>query len=139
MIYKDYQRHKADLIQALKDYSNLLDEKAELFQRTQPSAVTLDRVGSGGTMVSGTDQVDAYLIQSERKQLDERLKDARDIVNGMKERLDNDELLLSLSPDRIDHVYLYRYVKGRSASDTASILHYSQSYVFKMCREIEKG
>lgn len=139
MIYRDYIRHKADLVQALKDYSDALDEKAELFQRTQPSSVSFDRIGTTGTRGSGTDQIDEYLIQTQRRQLDERLRDARDIVELMKERLANDETMLSMSEDAVDRVFLVRYVKNRSAADTASILHYSQSYVFKLCREIEKS
>lgn len=139
MIYKDYIRHKADLVQALKDYSDALDEKAELFQRTQPSSMSFDRIGSAGTRGNGTDQIDEYLIQTQRRQLDERIRDARDIVELMMERLENDETMLKMSDDAADHVFLLRYVKNRSAADTASILHYSQSYVFKLCREIEKS
>lgn len=135
MIYKQHIRHKRELRQAMTDYSDAIDEKMELFQRTQPSSPGT-REGSS-SRVSGTDKIDSYLIQMERKQIDERLKDAREIVEAMKERLKNDEALLEMSLDTRDRVYFRRFIQRRPVPDVASIEHYSQSYVFKIVKEIE--
>lgn len=137
MIYKRHIEDKGELIAAMKLYSTILDEKKELFQRTQPSSVTMDHEGRG-TRLSGTDAVDSYLIQSERKNIDERLKEAREIVDGAKKRLEDDELLLKMSMETIDQVYYMRYVEKRGVPDIASRLSYSQSYVFKTLKQIER-
>ena len=137
MIYRQHIEDKTELIETMKLYSEILDEKRELFQRTQPSSVDMDHVGK--TQRSGTGAVDSYLIQSERRNIDERLKEAREIVEAAKKRLEDDELLLGMSMETIDQVYFMRYVERRGVSDIAARLHYSQSYVFKTLKQIEKS
>lgn len=135
--YKEFIRHKKELIQAMQDYSATLDEKMEIFQRTQPGAVRFDKVGGGGTQTSGTEAVDLYLVEMERRQINERLQNSREIIQGMKERLLDDETVLRMSIETDDRIYLLRFIEKKSVPDIASVLHYSQSYIFRTIKRIE--
>lgn len=136
-VYEIYKRHKEELVQACKDYSDTLDEQRELFQMTQPSSVQTDREAGGGKRGSGTDRVDRYLIEAEKRSLPERLKSSREIIAGMKERLADDEDLLRMSGELYDRVYYMRFLEHRSVPDIASRIHASQSYVFRIIKEIK--
>lgn len=136
-VYQSHKRHKRELNKAILDYSEVLEKKMELFAKTQPSSVPLGKEGKSSPG-SGTDTIDAYLIACEETGIDARLKASRELINHMKERLKDDEDLLRMSAEVVDRVYILYVMERRSVPDIASLLHYTQSNVYKYVREIEK-
>lgn len=134
--YPTHARHKKELYEALKHHSELVDEMVELFQKTQPSSLDMEK--EGRTQGNPTDKMDSYIIKKENLQLDARVAASRDICNEMIQRLDNDERVLRMSMEQADRIYVLRYIDKISPADIASKLHYGQSYVYRMLREIEK-
>lgn len=134
--YPTHHRHKEEFKRAVREASEIVDEMVELFQRTQPSSMSMETVG--GTRREGTDKIDQYLIEKERKQIDARLKAAREICDELRRRLDDDERCLQLSQELTDRVYYCQRVQKMGVPEIASRLHYTQSYVYAVIREIEK-
>ena len=135
--YSMYIRHKRELFEALKEHSKIVDEKVELFQRTQPSSVDMGKVGRGTS--TGTDKVDSYLIKNEERQVDARLKASKEICEEMIRRLDYDEKMVRMSSEAADRVYALRFLDRLSIGDIASRLHYDQSYIYKIVKKIEQS
>lgn len=135
-MYKTYMRHRAELKDALKEYSELIDRKTELFQRTQPSSVSADSVG--GSAREGTDKIDSYLIISEREQLDPRIKAAKEIVEECSERMKYDEEIMRTSGDKMDRVCYQFFCLGKSVETIASEMHYSDSQIYRIIRLIKR-
>ena len=135
-MYRTYMRHKAELKDALHEYSELIDRKTELFQRTQPSSVSADTVG--GSARNGTDKIDSYLIVSEREQLDPRIRAAREIVEECLARLKYDEEYMRTSGDKLDRICYEHYVNGKSAEIIAEEMHYAAGHVYRLLRVIKR-
>lgn len=135
--YQRHKQHRKELLNAIQEYSNDLERKKALFYRTQPSSVPLDKDGGKTSPGSGTDTVDRYLIELEQSGIDARLKASRELINQMNERIRDDELLLRMSIETVDQVYCMVYIEHRSVPDVASRLHFSQSYVYRMLKEID--
>lgn len=135
-VYQQHKEHRRELREAVDDYSDALRKKQVLFQRTQPSSVPFDRDGGKTTPGSGTDTIDAYLIECEESGVDARLSAAKELIDYLTEQLQYDELLLYHSNEVIDHVYYMAYIERATVPDIASRLHYSQSYVYRLIKEI---
>ena len=136
MYYSTYMRHRTELKDALKDYSELIDRKSELFQKTQPSSVAADSVG--GSAKNGTDKIDAYLIISEREQLDPRIRAAKEIVEECLDRLRYDEEVMRTSGDRMDRVCYEFFAMGKSAEVIAEEMHYAVGHIYRLLRVIKR-
>ena len=136
MVYLDYLDIQNKYILSMQEVNKILNEKELLFQRTQPkSPVTdIERV-SGGLPEN---KIENYIIELERKKIDERLKRAKEIMN------DRHELyLLSLedlkrSKDKYDIVFVLKWMDGRNAREISKIMHYSESHVYRMINKIKK-
>lgn len=136
IMYKTYLRHREELKEALKDYSELIDRKTELFQRTQPSSVSADSIG--GSAREGTDKIDSYLIISEREQLDPRIKAAREIIEESLARLKYDEEYMRTSGDKLDRICYEYFCNGKTAELIAEEMHYAVGHVYRLLRVIKR-
>lgn len=136
-VYQLHKQHKEELQAAMREYSDALERKRTLFYKTQPSSVPFDKDGGKSTPGSGTDTVDRYLIDLEQSGIDARLRASRELINQMNERIKDDELLLEMSIESKDQVYRMVYIEHRSVPDVASRLHFSQSYVYRILKEID--
>ena len=84
MLYQEYWEYKTKYYDAQTKYDEVLSEKEQLFAKTQPKATNYDKeVVSGGTP---NNTFDDYVIEKEKKKIDERLKEARSILED-RERL----------------------------------------------------
>ncbi len=136
MVYLDYLDIQNKYILSMQEVDKILNEKELLFQRTQPKSPVMDQERvSGG---SPENKIESYIIELERKKIDERLKRAKEIMN------DRHELyLLSLedlkrSKDKYDMVFVLKWMDGKNAREISKIMHYSESHVYRMINKIKK-
>lgn len=136
MIYLDYLDIQHKYILSLQEVDKILNEKELLFQRTQPkSPVTdIERVSGG----SPENKIETYIVELERKKIDERLRKAKEIMHDR-----HDLYLLSLedlkrSKDKYDMVFVLKWIEGKNARDISRLLHYSESHVYRMINKIRK-
>lgn len=128
-MFKDYARQKAKLIAAYQVLERLLDERQEVFDRTQP--------GSGGSEVKSSpsnDKFDAYLIASEI--IDRRIEDAFKCIKQREELLEITEAELTASKDILDKVYYLTEVRGKTTGQAAAELHYTERQVRRFLRRV---
>lgn len=136
MIYLDYLDIQHKYILSMQEVDKILNEKELLFQRTQPKSPVMDieRVSGG----SPENKIETYIVELERKKIDERLKKAKEIMH------DRHELyLLSLedlkrSKDKYDMIFVLKWIDGKNAREISRLLHYSESHVYRMINKIKK-
>ena len=138
MIWPQYERSKKALEQAQRDFTEAVDQKAELFQRTQPSSTSLEDEAVSTSRINGTDRFDAYLIESERKQIDLRLKEGAEVVDAMRKRLQIDRELLEQSIDTEDRIYLHRFVHGKRVISVSLAVGLSEDHAERILARINK-
>ncbi len=137
MLYEEYEIYKNKYYEAQRKYNDILNEKEELFAITQPKAmqITGERT-SGGKHVN---TFDIYVIQKEKKNIDQRLKEIKSILDDRERlvRLKEQELRASNNPH--DKIYRCRYVDRLTIEKTCRISNYSRSQVFNILKEIRRN
>lgn len=85
MIYPDYEILRGEYRKAYNDLCQIIQEKEELFQKTQPQATNYDkeRVTNSSEGYTFAD----YLAEKERKKIDERLDQAKSNWNATATKL----------------------------------------------------
>lgn len=138
MIYLDYEMFKSKYLETQVKYNAILTEKEDLFTRTQPNAIRYDkeRVQSSGGIGNGFDE---YLIAKESKKIDERLEEVKSLLDDREKLLRLKEKELRLSNDKMDRIYLLRYVEGIKPHKIAKSLNYSVSQVYRVLNQIESS
>lgn len=146
MIYPEYHKNKIMFLNAQKIVNDILDEHAIIFQKTQPKSTTAEYEreydkkikisSSGGSMVN---QSEAYVIEMEQRQINERLNGAKDLMLNRLDmlRIKEDELLKSRN--KFDLIYVARYIDHMKASQIAEKINYSESHVHRMLKKIAKN
>lgn len=136
MIYEEYETFRKKLYEAQIQCNEILNEKEELFAKTQPKATQIK--GDKTTGGKHTNSFDDYLIQKERKNIDKRLEEIKSILNDRKRlvRLKEQELRASNNP--YDKIYRCRYIDRLTIEKTARLSNYSRSQVFNILKEIRK-
>lgn len=134
MYYEDYLEALRAYRVCDREYQRVLSERESLFQMTQPKSTRLDQERvTGGT---GDTAFDQYLIEKEKRRIDERLEEARKIVIARAGLLKEKEDLLYKSHDPADQVYRMRYIEGLKVSAISKAIHYSESQVYRFLKEI---
>lgn len=134
-MWYEYRNAMAELDQAQKDLKEILDLQEEAFQMTQPKSLQMD--GEGGRSNAYSDRSGDYMVRLEALNIEERLRVLREALAAKRERVDALAVLLKASILVEDRIYYLRYIDHRHASDIASILHYSQSYVYRVLKKFE--
>ena len=137
MLYLDYERFRKNYLEAQHIYDEVLSEKEELFARTQPKAVQFDKEPSIGG--DKGNPFDSYLVEKERKRIDERLTEAKLILNERKDLLKLKEQELKNSNDIYDKIYRLRYIVRWKVSKISRETGYSESQVYRICGQIVKN
>lgn len=138
MIYLDYEMFKIQYLETQVKYNDILTEKEDLFTRTQPNAIRYDKERVQ-TSVSGENGFDAYLIAKESKRIDERLEEVKSLMEDREKLLKLKEKELRLSNEKMDRIYLLRYVEGIKPHKIAKMLNYSVSQVYRVINQIESS
>lgn len=136
MLFLDYEEYKHRYIASQKQYDEILQEKEELFARTQPNAVRFDKEKvTGGTMENA---FDSYLVTKERKQIDKRLAEAKTLLDDRKKLLALKREELYASKETLDKVYRLNYIEHIRAYKIAKIINYSVPQVYRFLEQIDR-
>ena len=137
MLYIEYHEYKIKYYKAQEKYDEVLSEKEHLFAKTQPKATQYDKeVVSGG---SPSNSFDEYVIAKEKKQIDERLEEAKSILEDRERLLKLKEEELRQSKDWHDKVYVYKYLDNLSANEIKYKMHYCRSNIYEILKKIRKN
>lgn len=135
-VFLDYEIYKCKYIEIQVKYNEILTEKENLFTRTQPNAIRYDKVQvQGGNLGNGFDD---YLIAKEKAKIDERLIEARQLLEDRERLLKLKEKELRASKDRLDLIYCMRYVDNKRPYAIARSLNYSESQIYRILDKIQK-
>lgn len=135
MLFIEYEKCKRKYEHAGEIYEMVLQEQEELFTKTQPNAIRYDK-DKVLSSVSG-DNLENYMIERERKLIDKRLADARELLEVRKGLMDLKEKDLRLSPDTIDIVYVCKFIDGMHTKDICDRLSYGKSHIYRLIEKIE--
>ena len=135
MLYVVYEQYKIKLYNAQKDLDKILCEKEELFSRTQPQSTKYDKENVKGG--SPSNSFDEYLIAKEKKQIEERLAEAKSIVNDRKELLLGKEEELRQSKNEYDIIYRYYFIDCLSIRQIERRIPSSKSEIDRKLQKIK--
>lgn len=135
MVYKEYIEYKYKYYQAQRKLDNLLDEKEKLFNKTQPHTtdISSERIKGG----SNNNKFDNYVIEKERKKIDEKLRERKKTLIYREKLFRQKEQELLESKDIYDLIYRYRYIESYKVSKIARIIHYSTRQTSRYLSDIE--
>ena len=137
MLYKEYWEYKTKYYDAQKKYDEVLSEKERLFARTQPKATQYDKeVVTGG---SPSNTFDEYVIAKEKKQIDERLAEAKSILDDRERLLKLKEEELRHSKDWHDIIYVYYYIEKLSIRKIEKRIPFSKSDIYRKLETIKEN
>lgn len=135
-VFIDYEIYKCKYIEIQVKYNEILTEKENLFTRTQPNAIRYDKVQvQGGNLGNGFDD---YLIAKEKAQIDERLIEARQLLEDRERLLKLKEKELRSSKDKLDLIYCMRFIDNKRPYAIARALNYSESQIYRILDKIQK-
>lgn len=137
MLYIEYEIYKNKYYEVQRKYNDILNEKEELFARTQPKATQI--TGEKTTGGKHTNTFDDYLIQKEKKNIDQRLEEVKSILDDRERLVRLKEQELRASNNSFDKIYRARYIDRLTIEKTARISNYSRSQVFNILKEIKKN
>ena len=117
-----------------RQYLEILNEKEALFALTQPKATDYDteRVKRG----EKADTFDRYIIEKERRRIDERLQEARKLLAERRQMLGDKREELKMSNDIKDKVYYFRYIEKKVIHWIAVNVNYSEVQIYRILRQI---
>ena len=135
-VYIVYEDFKNKYLETQKKYDEILKEKEELFQRTQPKAINYDKekIDTGYSY----NAFDEYLIAKEKAKIDERLEEVKSILGDRKRLLYLKEQELRSSKNSIDQIYKMRYIDCSNVRKIARISCYSESQVYRILDMVRK-
>lgn len=134
MIYLEYEEFRLKYLSAQRKYDEVLTEKEDLFDRTQPQGVSFDKERVGGT--ADNNSFDEYLIQLERKQIDERLEEIRNIMDKRWELLLDKYDELKASTEIMDRLYVLRFIEHQRMQNIAKVIPYSESHIYRLMNQL---
>lgn len=141
-VFIDYEIYKRKYLEIQEKYNAILIEKESLFTKTQPNAIRYDKEQVKGGKL-GCNGFDAYLIAKEQAKIDERLIEARQLLEDREKLLLLKERDLRASKDIKDIVYRMKYLDGIKPNVISRCLNYSESQIYrfldKIQREIERA
>ena len=137
MLYIEYEEYKNKYYEVQRKYNDILNEKEELFARTQPKATQI--TGEKTAVGKHINAFDDYLIQKEKKNIDQRLEEVKSILDDRERLVKLKEDELRASNNSHDKIYKYRYIDRLTIEKTARLSSYSRSQVFNIRNIIKKN
>lgn len=135
MVYLVYEQFKRRYSETQQRYNEILSEKEELFTRTLPKSMQYDRERvSGG---NPENPFENYVIEKEKKRIDERLNEVKSLLIDRKQLLDLKEQELRQSKVIIDKVYRMRFLDRMRVNRIASNLGYAESHIYRFLKKID--
>ncbi len=137
MLYQEYDDFKLKYNDAQSQCDQILKEKESLFLITQPKAVDLDRERVVGGENSNV--FDTYLIKKQEKRIDERLDEAKSILENRQMLLKMKEEELRRSKDWNDQIYRYYFIDRCSVKQISRRIPYSTRQIFRLIKDIKNN
>lgn len=137
MLYVTYEQFKAKYYETQKQYNEILNEKEQLFLKTQPKAIKFDKEKITGGVSTNT--FDEYLIEKEKKQIDERLEEVKIILEDRKNLLELKREELKASNNIQDKIYYYRYIDKMRVEKIGRLVGYGEAQVYRILRSIKNN
>jgi len=137
MIYIEYHKYKNRFNNAQRQYNDIVKEKEELFSKTQPQATKYDKEKVNGGKIG--DAFDDYIIIKENKKIDERLAEARSILDDRERLLKVKEDELRKSKDWNDIIYKYYFLDNLSTYKIEKRVPMDQSTIWRHLNEIKNN
>lgn len=135
-MYLEYEELRWRYNDALKQCNKILEEKEVLFARTQPKSMRYDQ-----EKVSGTPDAhifDDYVITMEKRKVNERLAEARSILEERKNLLEHKEWELRQSQDIKDRLYVLRFLDRWRIRRISKFTQYSEAQIYRYLQEIRE-
>lgn len=136
-LYLEYEDCKKKYNQIVETFESTLEEKERLFMKTQPKGTKIDKVSVEGGV--NNNLFDNYLMEVEKKQLDQKLDEARKIVDERYKYLKTKELELRASKDWVDKIYVYRFIEQLPVKTILHLIPYQEAQIYRIINEIKKG
>lgn len=121
----------------LKVHETLISEKERLFLETQPKTTTLDKISVEGGKKNNL--FDNYLIQVEKKQLDQKIEESKKLVDTRYKYLKEKENELRNSNEWIDKIYVYRFLDKLPVKAMVHLIPYEEAQMYRILNEIKSN
>ena len=135
-LYIEYESFKRKYYEAQQNFDTILSEQEKMFSRTQPRSTDFSKEPVNGGTPSNT--FEEYMIEKEKKQIDERLNEAKLILNdrGKLVQLKLEEL--KESKNLYDKVYVAWYIDKIKVFHISRNISYSERQVYRMLKDIKR-
>lgn len=139
MIYIEYHEYRKRYYDAQRNYNDILSEKERLFDLTQPKAINYESETGINCDSKPVNQFDRYLMLKETKRLDERLFEAKSILEDRERLLEMKKAELMQSNDVIDKIYILKFIDRVKPKHIAVKVGYSEVHVYRIIKSIRKN
>lgn len=135
-VYIAYEEYKNKYLDAQKQFDKILQEKEDIFAKTQPKSPKWDKIDSSN--VTEHNNFDNYLISKESKKIDERLVEIKSILDDRERLLKLKEKELMESREQIDKIYKLKYIRQFNINEIIKNVNYSKSQVYRLLDIIKR-
>lgn len=137
MIYIEYEAYKSKYYDTQKQYNDILNEKEKLFSMTQPKSMKFD----GEPVEGGVHKniFDEYLLLKEQKNIDQRLKEIKAILEDRENLLSLKEEELKNSTNVQDKIYVCRYINRMKVYKISRLVGYSEAQIYRLLKTIKSN
>lgn len=136
-LYMEFVDYREKYLEAQRQYDEILSKKKQLFDRTQPRSIRVDKEKiSGGENINSFDD---YLIDKEKNRIDERLVEIKKILEGRELLLKLKEKELRASNILIDRIFCMRYLDEMKVYVIARVVNYSERQIHRIIYEIHEN
>lgn len=122
-----YEIFKSKYLDAQQKLNAIIEEKENLFSRTQPKSPNWDKMPSS----ESENAFDSYLIAKEKTKIDQRIKEMQKIVDERRSLLRQKEQELYESKDLCDKIYRMKYLESKTVPDLMRKLHFGRTQIYK--------
>lgn len=136
-MYKEYHEQLLRLKAMRIAFADLLEQKENLFLKTQPGAIRYDKDPVMGGKMPGNN-FDQYLIACEESGLDAKYAEAKKLLGERAAVLEEIKGELMCSLDVLDRVYVRRYLWHWRVNRIAADTGYSEPRIYYFLREIRR-
>ena len=137
MLFKEYDKARRKCEKAQAIYQSVIDEQETLFTRTQPNAIRYDK-DNVLSSVKG-DNLDDYIIEKEKKLIDSKIANAKELVKEREIALDYLQEKLRESKKVADRVYTYKYLDFERVDDISERLQVSKAQIYRIIKFIDRN
>ena len=135
MLYAEYEKMWGIIRKLEKELFDLINERDELFIKTQPKAAVMDKEKVDISFKNN--MMENYVIKQEYfnrriEQLQQSLDDRYQALNRKREEL-------RLSKNMYDRIYYLKYIEKLSTFKIANISGYDRTSVWRHLKKIEKS